>query len=596
MAGDRQRGRMAPILSAKALSVNKSTGDDKVAAVETLSASRKLIADIVNSSGGRVINSPDDGILAEFDSTVGAVRAANAAQVQLAAHHAELPENRRVRFRIGIDLGEVLVENGRVRGEGIDIATHLEAMAEPGGICISGNVHAEVFRMLDLQFDDLGECRLPNIAQAVRVYAVRRVGAAPVTRRAARKTKATASSAPRLSLVVLPFANLSGDPEQEYFADGLTEDLTTELSRLPGAFVIARSTAFTFKNKPIDVKQLGRELAVRYALEGSVRRSGDQMRVNAQLIETESNAHIWAHRFDTRVSKLFELQDEVTDKIARALNVELVHAESRRVEAERSPIPDAHDLTMRGWSLLYQPHTPSSLVDARQFFEGALAIDPKYAHALVGIAETNAFEIGMGWAKDPAAQFKACGEASAAALRIAPNFARAHYVQALLHQFQHNYEMALASLDRAIALDRNLAAALAQRGLVLTYLDHPDRALESVQNAIRHSPRDFNISNWLFILAAIHWSSGNYAASIETCREAIVANPNLPQNFLMLASAAANLGRKDEARHALAELARLRPGITLTTLRKEYWAGGAPSFLEKAKRSEALLRELGMPE
>src|SRR5215475_6908733 len=321
--------------------------------------------------------STGDGVLLEFPSVVDAVECAVAVQAVMAQRNEGVPADRRMLLRIGINLGDILIEGDDILGDGVNIAARLEGIAEPGGICISASAYDQVRGKVPVEFTDLGEQTLKNIARPVRAYGVGLSGNAY-------QTLPLPSLAPRLSLVVLPFANMSGDPEQEYFADGVTENLTTDLSRISGAFVIARNTAFTFKGKAVDVKKLGRELNVRYVLEGSVQRGSNRLRVNVQLIDAETGDHLWAERFDKPVADLFDMQDEIVSRLANTLDAQLMAAEARR--AERSLHPDAMEWYFRGIACLHKGLTNEHLAQARGFLERALALDPGNIEALVGTA------------------------------------------------------------------------------------------------------------------------------------------------------------------------------------------------------------------
>src|ERR1700730_16332069 len=364
-----------------------------------------LLADSVTPAirehGGRIVKNTGDGFLAEFPSAVEAVRAAVQFQTLVKEITAADEEGRRIAFRVGINVGDVIVEPHDVFGDGVNIAARLESIAEPGGICISSSAHDYIRGRVGIEFDDLGEQNLKNIAHPVRAYAAvthgrsaptRTDGIGPITR-----------SPPRLSIVVLPFANLSGDPEQDYFVDGMTESLTTDLSRISGSFVIGRHTAFTYKGKAVDVKQVGRELNARYVLEGSVQRGGDRLRVNVQLIAAETGTHVWAERFDKPIADLFDMQDEIVSRLANTLNAQLVEAEARR--AERTLHPDAIDLSFQGSSCWNKGMTAEHMAQARGFFERALTLDPKNIEALVGIAAVDGASAGFFIVKDRDARF-----------------------------------------------------------------------------------------------------------------------------------------------------------------------------------------------
>ncbi len=445
--------RLAAILAADVAGYSRLMGADEEGTLNRLKAHRRELVDPkIREHHGRIVKTTGDGMLVEFSSVVDAVRCAVEIQRAMADRSAEVPEDKRITFRIGVNLGDVIADSGDIYGDGVNIAARLEALAEPGGLCISRTVRDHIGDRLPYSFDDLGEQNVKNIAQPVHVYeltaaSVRSLpevatpsrligpsrrnrsrlpmlmadivaaigigtavwwvwpkgnlspvpGQASVAASAQRPPAAEAKSAPRLSIVVLPFSNLSNDPDQEYFADGITDDLTTDLSRISGSFVIARTTAFTYKGKPIDIRQIGRELGVRYVLEGSVRRTGDQVRVNAQLIDAESGAHLWADRFDTNRANLAEAQSEITGRLASTLNVELLSDASRRIEQEKKVDPDARDLVMRGWAWWYRAASLGAQEEALRAFERALEIDPRSTDARIGIARLLVAKHTSGW-------------------------------------------------------------------------------------------------------------------------------------------------------------------------------------------------------
>jgi TolB-like protein len=374
--------KLAAILAADVAGYSKLTAADEE---RTLARLRALRSDLIDPTialhHGRVVKRTGDGVLVEFRSVVDAVRCAVEVQNGMLERNAGLPPERRIEFRVGIHLGDVVEESdGDLMGDGVNIAARLEGIAKPGAICLSEDAYRQVKSRVDLTVSDLGETQLKNIAEPIRVYSLE-VG------RPAQVKQPTASTPPRLSIVVLPFANLGGDPEQEYFVDGVTESLTTDLSRVAGSFVIARNTAFTYKGKPFDVKQIGRELNVRYVLEGSIQRSGNRLRVNVQLIDAESGAHLWAERFDKPVADLFDMQDEIVARLANQLGTQLIAAEARR--AERTPRPDSMDLYFQGRAWHHKGLAPENMEQARGFYERALALDPENIEALVGMAEVH---------------------------------------------------------------------------------------------------------------------------------------------------------------------------------------------------------------
>ena len=375
--------RLSAILAADVAGYSRLMHHDEEATHAKLTA---LLADAVEPAiaehGGRIVKNTGDGFLAEFPSAVEAVRAAVQFQTRIKELTIGDAEDRRIALRVGVNIGDVIVEPHDIFGDGVNIAARLESIAEPGGICISSSAYDQVRGKVGVEFTDLGEQNLKNIARPVRAYAVVRDGLSPVTKGGS--TTPSPPSAPRLSIVVLPFANIGGDPEQDYFVDGVTESLTTDLSRISGSFVIAPHTPhLPSKAKRLIVKQIGRELNVRYVLEGSVQRGGNRLRVNVQLIDAETGNHLWAERFDKPVADLFDMQDEIVSRLANTLNTQLIEAEARR--AERSLHPDAMDLYFQGMACLNKGRTSEYLAQARGFFERALALDPKNVEALVGI-------------------------------------------------------------------------------------------------------------------------------------------------------------------------------------------------------------------
>ena len=416
--------KLAAILVSDVVGYSRLTGADEDRILARLRSLRSdLIDPTIAVHRGRVVKRTGDGAIVEFRSVVDAVNCAIEVQKAMVERDAGVAPDKRIEFRIGIHLGDVVEKSdGDLMGDGVNIAARLEGIAKPGAICLSEDAYRQVKGRLDLAVSDLGPTQLKNIAEPIRVYALD-VGmpavAKPVSTPVPEK-----SASPRLSIVVLPFANIGVDPEQEYFVDGVTESLTTDLSRIRGAVVIGRNTAFTYKGKPIDLKQIGRELNVRYVLEGSVQRGGNRLRVNVQLIDAETGNHLWAERFDKPLADLFDMQDEIVARLAGALNTELIAAEARR--AEQSPNPDSIDLTFQGWAWWNKGITTDNLAEARRLFERAAALDPANIMGLVGIASVNLAVATVFLPDDRAARIAAAEESLTKALSLAPENAIAH--------------------------------------------------------------------------------------------------------------------------------------------------------------------------
>ena len=612
--------RLAAILAADIAGYSRLMHADEPATVRDLKAHQSEILPLIGRHGGRIIDVAGDGIMAEFPSVVGATVCAVEIQAVMAQRNEGVPESRRMRFRIGINLGDVIHDESRIYGDGINIAARLEALAEPGGVLVSGSVYDQVRGKLPFGFEDLGERQVKNIERPVRTYRVDMsgapsgAGATPHGRpaimdrrrwlvwgaaallvlggaagawwmgaRAFRGPRADSPEAPRLSIVVLPFRNLSGDPSEDYFADGITEDLTSDLSRIAGSFVISRNTAFTFKDKAVDARQVGRELGVRYVLEGSVRRMGGTARVNAQLIDAGTGAHLWAENMDADQSTLASLQGNsgIANRLARMLSVELVNVEGRRAQPAN---PDATDLTMRGWFVLNGAPTNKDAVQRSvALFEDALRIDPANGQARVGLAQALTHTYRNRWDPDPAGVLARADEAATQAISTSPDSAHAHSVKAEVLGLSNRFDAALATYDRAIALDRNHAVAYVGRARNLIVIGRAAEALAPVEMAIRLSPRDPDLYVWYFVLCHANTHLARDASAIEWCNKSIATGKTFYFAYVDLASAYARRGQKAEAAAAVAELLKLRPGLTVQRL-----GAGRISSLRQPSVSEGI--------
>src|SRR5215831_6630767 len=451
--------RLAAILAADVAGYSRLMGADEEGTHERLKAHiGELLSPKIAEHRGRIVKNTGDGVLAEFTSVVDAVRGAVEIQREMIERNGNIPPEKRIDFRIGVNLGDVIAEREDIFGDGVNVAARLEALAEPGGICVSRVVRDQARDRLDYTFEDLGEQQVKNIARPVRVYALRAeglAGALPANVPSA-ASHPVPVVAPQLSLVVLPFTNLSDDREQQYFADGITEDLTTDLSRIAHSFVISRNTAFTYRNKPVDAKQIGRELGVRYVLEGSVRRSGSQVRVSAQLIDAATDAHLWAERLDSNMGDLFALQNEITSRLANALGVELIAAEAARPTEH----PDALDYILRGRALLLKPRTRETYRDAINSFEHALALDLQSVEAQCQSALVLVVRVLNELADTPAADLARAEELIDQALATSPRYAFAHHVKGHVLLAQKRWQAAILEYQAALALNRNLVPAL----------------------------------------------------------------------------------------------------------------------------------------
>src|SRR5262249_49605369 len=566
MAEARVERKLAAIVAADVAGYSRLMGVDEEGTLARLKAHRReLIDPKIREHRGRIVNTTGDGILIEFSSVVDAVRCAVKMQRGMVDRNTVLPQDKRIEFRIGVNLGDIIVDPDDIHGDGVNVAARLQALAEPGGVCVSRTVRDQVRDKVPFAFEDLGEQTVKNIARPVGVFglATKDIAALPeittggpvrsagrpaawmyvaaavvviaaigvgVWRAAlAPATPATGPSAdtpaPRLSIVVLPFVNLSNDPDQEYFADGITEDLTMDLSRISDSFVIASDPPVTVKGKTADAKQIGHELGVRYALEGSVRRDGDKVRVNAQLIDAETGAHVWADRFDKDLSDFFDMQNEVTARIAEALHVELIRAESQRAQREHPDNPDAVDLAMRGWAAFNRPHSRESVADARRLFEQALRINPQSSEALIGLAETLTTGVYSRWSHTPDDDLMQADQAVTRVLSNSPDDAIAHFAKGDILRARKQFEAAIAEFQAAIAIDRNLAAAYGLIGSTKIRAGRAEEAFAPVETAIRLSPRDPSLNYWFYLICHAHTHLGHDDEAIEWCRKSIATDP-----------------------------------------------------------------------
>jgi TolB-like protein/class 3 adenylate cyclase len=450
--------KLAAILVSDVVGYSRLAGADED---RTLARLRTLRSDLIDPTiavhHGRIVKRTGDGSIIEFRSVVDAVNCAIEVQRAMVERNAEVAPDKRIEFRIGIHLGDVVEESdGDLMGDGVNIAARLEGIAKPGAICLSEQAYWQVKGRLDLAVSDLGPTQLKNIAEPIRVYALD-VGM-PAVAKPAPAEAPEKSAPPRLSMVVLPFANIGGDPEQEHFVDGVTESLTTDLSRIRSAIVIARNTAFTYKGKPLDVKTIGRELNVRYLLEGSVQRGGNRWRVNVQLIDAKTGSHLWAERFDKPVADLFDMQDEIVARLANALNTELIAAEARR--AEKAPTPDSMGLYFQGLAWINKGQTPDNVAQARSFFDRALSADPDNVDALIGSARADALDGANLFVTDPTTAFAAAEAKLNKALSSVPDHALGHMYLGLVEIFTKRAAEGIAECEHALALDRNLAGPI----------------------------------------------------------------------------------------------------------------------------------------
>jgi TolB-like protein/class 3 adenylate cyclase len=587
--------KLAAILVTDVVGYSRLAGTDED---RTLSRLRGLRSDLIDPAigahHGRIVKRTGDGSLIEFRSVVDAVRCAIEVQNGLIERNAGLPPERRIEFRVGVHLGDVVEEtDGDLMGDGVNIAARLEGIAKPGGICLSEDAYRQVKGRLDLAVTDLGPTQLKNIAEPMRAYALH-VGM-PAVAKPAPAEAPEKSAPPRLSMVVLPFVNIGGDPEQEHFVDGVTESLTTDLSRIRGAVVIGRNTAFTYKGKAVDLKQIGGELNVRYVLEGSVQRGGNRMRVNVQLIDAVTGNHLWAERFDKPLADLFDMQDEIVARLAGAMNTELVAAEARR--AEQAPTPNSTDLYFQGLAWLNKGITRDNLAQAQSFFDRALTADPGNVDALIGSARADAVEGANFFVTDPMAAFTAAEAKLAKALSSVPDHALGHLYLGSVDIMTKRAAEGIAECEHVLELDRNLAAAHASIGLGKVFIGRAEETEAHIVEALRLSPRDTLAYAWMTQAGIAKNLLGLWEQAVAWFRRAIEANRNYPHQYFAMSAAFAQLGRLDEAHAAVKAGLALNPTLTISRFRANLAARCEDQrFLAQLEPILEGMRKAGLPE
>lgn len=619
--------KLAAILYADVAGYSRLTGEDEEGTHLRLSEALDTFTAAVNDHQGNVVHFAGDAILAEFATVSDALICAAAVQRELATLDEGLAEERKVQFRIGVNLGEVIVDRDDIYGEGVNVAARLEGLAEPGGICVSGTVYDAIGTRLPLDYDYLGEQHVKNIAKPVRAYHARlQAGGELPGPRAPTKTHRTKvwfvsllaalvivaggvfawldpwapreepASIERMafplpakpSIAVLPFTNMSGDPEQEYFSDGMTEDLITDLSKISGLFVISRNSTFTYKGKPVKVQQVAEDLGVRYVLEGSVRRVADQVRINVQLIDATTGGHLWAERYDDKLDDVFALQDAITEKVVQALELHLTKTDKdRRSKEPRTASPEAYDLVLQARKLMTR-FSRKAADEARGLLERAIEVDPGYAeaHTLLGLYHFDAWRL---WGRNRNANLSRAVELGRTAIELNPLDAAPHVLLAQIHQFRREFDAANSEADAALALGPNDAVTLANLGSMLRYADRAEEAADVVERAIRLDP--YHPPNYLEWLADAYFLLGRDDCK-KTVERGIALEPDFVALHVVAAKCYASLGEEHRAREAGSEVLRNNPRFTLRA-----FASYVPFSDERVlEHNVDMLRKAGIPE
>ena len=563
--------KLAAILAADVVGFSRLTGADED---RTLARLRALRSDLIDPTiavhNGRVVKRTGDGALVEFRSVVDAVRCAIEIQNAMAERNAGVPDDRRIVFRIGVHLGDVVEEaDGDLMGDGVNIAARLEGVAEPGAICLSEDAYRQVRARLDLAISDLGETRLKNIAEPVRIYSLQ-VGAqaqakplAPDAGKPVMKPNSVLPDKP--SIAVLPFANMSGDAEQEYFADGISEDIITALSKLPQLFVIARNSSFTFKGRNVHIGEVGKSLGVRYVLEGSVRKSGNRVRVTAQLIDAPTGGHLWAERFDRELTDIFAVQDDVTTQIVSALAINLSAGERRSIAAEHTDIPEAYDCFLRGRELWWV-HGREANREAETLLQRAVDLDPRYAPAFAFLAAAKVNAYASGWTASPAEALAEAEKAARLAVQLDERYPYALWALACACLWARRHDDAVRTAEKMVAFNPSFADGLNALGFILHYAGRSEEAAKCFVRAVALDP--YCPGMVLHFHAQAAYQLGRYPEAVGLLKRRILRNPETDASRALLAASYGEMGLIEEAREAWREVMRVNPSYSIEQRRK----------------------------
>jgi adenylate cyclase len=628
MADEGFKRKLTAVLSADAVGYSRLMAEDEAATVKTIASYREIMSSLIKQHRGRVVDSPGDNVLAEFSSVVDAVQCAVAVQNEFQTRNAELPENRRMEFRIGINLGDVIDEEDRLYGDGVNIAARLESMADPGGICVSKTAFDQIETKLPLGYEYLGEQPVKNIPKPVGAYRVlmkpdaagKVIGEKRFLGRFSRKTalaaiiilaiiaigliswniylqqpeKVQSASVEEMayplperpSIAVLPFDNLSNDPQQEYFSDGLTEEIITALSKVPKIFVIARDSVFTYKGKPVEVKQVAEELGIQYVLEGSIRKSEDKIRISAQLIDALSGRHLWAERYDRELKDIFAVQDELTKEIITAMQVEFTWGEQARVDARGTNNLQAYLKFLQARENVNRFYSEGNAL-GRQLAQEAIDLDPQYAMAYRILAATHRMDVFLGTSKSPKESIGMCFKLLNKSIELDETYAEAYGALGFTLSMVGKHDKAVETAQKAVALDPNSANTYAMLGHTLRMADRPEEAIRAYKKAIRLNPIPPTL--YLFGLGLSYSLAGQHEKGIEWCEKAVQQAPDDYIARIFLTTAYSMAGRLEDARAEVPEVLRINPKFSLAKAEKR------AKYKFKDKMFDAL-RKVGLPE
>ena len=565
MASERATRRLAAILAADVVGYSRLMAADEAGTLAALKAHRKELIDPKTAEhSGRIVKLMGDGALVEFASVVDAVECAVAIQRGMGERNAGIPEDRRIVFRIGINLGDIIIDGDDIYGDGVNVAARLEGLAEPGGICISSSAREQVIDKVPVRFADLGEQSMKNIERPIRIYYVVLEGT-PATAEPAAATAASPELPDKPSIAVLPFVNMSGDPEQEYFADGISEDIITALSKISQLFVIARNSSFTFKGKTVRIQEVSKNLGVRYVLEGSVRKAGNRVRITSQLVDGVTGGHLWAERFDRDLTDIFAVQDEVTQEIVSALALNLTEGEQQRLASEHTDNLEAYDCFLRGRERWWR-HTKEPNVQAQGMLQRAVELDPNFAPAYAFLALAHMHDYVNQWSASPSRSLERAHELAQRAVALDDSYPRAHWALGAIYLWMRRHDEAISEIERAISLDPNFADGHIVLGFILHYAGRSEEALECFDRGMAFDPYHPDI--YLHFQAQAHFQLGRYENAIGILKRRLIRNPDTDISRVLLAASYGHLGRIDEARAEWQEVFRVNPDYSLEHRRK----------------------------
>jgi adenylate cyclase len=594
LTDNRVERRLAAILAADVAGYSRLMGADEEGVLARLKVVRKSLVDpAITAHRGRIVKTTGDGLLVEFASAVDAARCAVEVQRGMAEQNAAVSQLQRIEFRVGIHVGDIIFDDNDIFGDGVNIAARLEGIAEPGGVCISDDAQRQVRGKVDFAFEDIGPQSLKNITEPMRAWRLNASAPAAASIKPPVETIQTLALPDKPSLAVLPFQNMSGDPEQEYFADGIVEDIITALSRFKALFVIARNSSFTYKGRAVDVKQVGRELGVRYVLEGSVRKAANRVRITGQLVDTTTGAHLWADRIDGGLDDIFDLQDRVAESVVGAIAPAVEKAEIERAKRKPTDSLDAYALYLRGLARFYQ-FARQANDEALRLFNSAIQLDPDFASAYGRAASCYVIAKTNGWISVTANEIAEVTRLVQRAVELGKDDAVALVTSGYALAFVvRDLEVGAALIDRALVLNSNLAEAWSWGGWMKNWLGEPEPAIERFARAMRLSPLDPRVTAMRAGTAHAHFFLGRYAEAASWAAMAVQDNPDFQTGLRIDAASNAMAGRPEQAHKAVARLRQLNPALRVSTLKDVL---GPYRRADDLLRLEEGLRRAGLPE